>query len=283
MVSVQDQFLKALMERFPHPGRGAVVEALPQELAERIQCLPDKVGKAPESFFAQAKNVLQGMHPTWCEELVLLTPEPLQPLMRALILDVVGRGKKGEAAGLTVPVRDFLLRYVVDKWPERSIQGVEEIEGTSFRWLATSEERTIVLLAGLLAIHDVVDVVRQIVDKRILQKIFTAMTSLQQRYLRSLLHRPARSATLNKELTALLLDDPKAGAQMLMRRGLEKLAVAMQDEPPLLQWYVLHHIDQERAQFLVHAMEKKNSAAEKAEMKRHLTHAHQFLKKMETT
>ncbi len=282
MVSLQDEFLKALMERFPNPGMAAVIEALPEELGSKFRLLPQRVGKAPELFFAQPKRVLAGMHPSWCEELVHFSPEALRPLIRMLVLDAVGKNEGKTEISLTVPLRNFLLRYLVDKWPERTIQGVESIEGASFGWLAKSDERTLLSLVELLAVNDVVDVVRQIVDKKTLQKILAVLTPLQQRYLRSLLYRPIRLATPNKELTTFLLDDPTLGAQRLTQRGFEELAIAMKQEPELLQWHVLHHIDRKKASFLKEVMEKKVAPEEVSKVQKHLSHAYQFLKKMET-
>jgi hypothetical protein len=282
MASLQEQFLKALMERFPHPGMAVAIGTLPEELGSKFRELPEKVGKAPELFLVQPQRVLKGMHPSWCEELVLLSPVALQPLIRTVVLEAIGKGVQIGIEALAEPVRKFLLGYLVAKWPERNTQGVEGIEGASFLWLAGCDERAIFTLAELLAVNDVVDVVRQIVDKKILQKILIALTPLQQQYLRSLLHRPSRSATLNKELTALLRNDPVAGAQNLMRKGVEELALAMKDEPDLLQWHVLHHIDREKACFFKKVMEKEISPEEQKEMKKHLSHAYQFLQKVET-
>jgi hypothetical protein len=282
MVSLEEQFLKALMERFPHPGMAAVLDTAPDDIASKFKGLPEKADKAPELFFIQPKRLLEGMHPSWCEELVLLCPAAMRPLIRKVVLDAVGKGMRKGIETLSEPIREFLLRYLVEKWPERNVQGVESIEGASFQWLAISDERMVFILAELLAVNDVVDVVRQIVDKMILQKILAALTPIQQRYLRSLLHRPSRSATLNKELTALLLDDPKTGAQTLMKRGFEELAYAIKDEPSLLQWHMMHHIDREKACFLKKIMEKEVSLVNQKEAKRHLSHAHQFLQKAET-
>lgn len=280
MVVVEGQFLKALMERFAHPGMASVIQTLPPELASAFQELPERVGKAPELFFIQPKRVLGGMHPSWCEELVQLSPPVLQPLIRQLVLEAVGKEKTEET--ISDPVRQFLLRYAISKWPERSIQGVESIEGASLQWLAAYNEQTLYSLAELLAVNNVVDIVRQIVDKKVLQKILASLTVLQQKYLRSVLHRPVRSATLNKELTALLIDDPVTGAQTLLKQGFEELGHAIKSEPQLLQWHVLHHIDREKAIFLKGVMESKISSGEEAEIKKRLFHAYQFLKKVET-
>lgn len=281
MASLEGQFLKALIERFSHPGLAAVLENMPDDLASKFKGLPDSGGRTPESFFLQPKRLLEGMHPSWCDELVLLCPTAIQPLMRTIVLDAFQ--KKGKTGGgtLTEPLRQFLLEILVAKWPERSVLEMAGEEGASFPWLASCDEQAIFSLAQLLGVNDVVDVVRRIVEKKTLQKILFALTPMQQRYLRSLLHRSPRSATLNKELAALLQDDPKMGAKILLKQGLEKLAVAMKDEPGLLVFHVMHHIDREQAFFLKEVMEKKVAPGMHMEMKKNLSHAYQFLQKAE--
>jgi hypothetical protein len=280
MVSLQDQFLKALMERFGHPEMAAVIAALPEELASKFRVLPDRSGKAPELFFVASKRVLLGMHPGWFEELAQLCPQELQPVIRTALLEASGRAVSSGA--LSPSIREFLLHYLVRHWPEREVEGVEYIENASFPWLLTCDEHVISKVVELLAVNDVVDVVRQTVDKKILQKILMPLTASQQRYLRSCLHRPARSATLNKELTALLLEDSKMAEEKLRMRGFEDMGQALKDEPPLFIWHMLHHIDKETARILKNEMEKEGSLKNQKGIKKRLSHAYEFLQKVET-
>ena len=274
MGSLQEQFLKSLIEKFPHSGMTAVLENLPEELAAPYRVLPDKVNIAPELFFSVPSRILATIHPSWVEELLVRCPEALHPILRSVLL-----ASESKEAQISEVLRAFLLSYLLRKWPERGALGVEFIEETEFRWLVACDEKTIVVLAELLAVYDVVDVVRQIVDKRILQKILSLLTPMQQRYLRSLLPRPARSAPLNKELVSLLLDESYGREQWLKNKGLQEFGHARKDQPKLLVWHVLHHIDREKALFFEKVMEKEISAKEQIEVQKRLTNAYQFLTK----
>jgi hypothetical protein len=282
MASQQEQFLKALIERFPHPGMKDAVEALPQELALKFKNLPERIGKSPEAFFIQPKRVLKDMHPSWSEELVLLCPGCLQSLLRKVLLDTVEGKEMKEGGGISDSIKEFLLGYLVSKWPDRNMLGIENIEGASFSWLATADSKMISLLGELLPVNDIVDVVRKIVDKKILQRILSGLSAVQQRYLRSLLHRPSRSSALNQEVRQLLQEDAQKVAHVLACKGQEELAYAIKDEPELLLWHLMHRIEREKAFALKKMMEKQISQGEQTEMKKRLSHAFQFLQKVET-
>lgn len=279
MASLQDQFLKALVERFAPQGIEAVIETLPEDLASKFRTLPEKVGKPPELFLAESKGVLSSMHPSWYEELVKGCPEELHGVIRTAILISSGRGAPKSALSLSPALTEFLINYLIGHWPERNVEGIENSTGATFPWLLTCDEETINKLAELLAVNDVVDIVRQTVDKRILQKILLPFTPLQQRFLRSCLHRPARLATLNKELTALLVEDPKRAAKTLLKRGFEEIGVALKGEPPLFVWHVLHRMDRKRADVLKKLMEREIPLTEQKGIKKRLSQAYQFLQK----
>ena len=93
------------------------------------------------------------------------------------------------------------------------------------------------------------------------------------------MHRPARSLALNKELTALLLDESYDRVQWLRNKGFEEFGRALKDQPKLLVWHVLHHIDRERALFFEKVMAKEISSKEQIEVQKRLTNAYQFLTK----
>lgn len=277
MGSLHTQFLKALMEKYPHSGLTSALENLPEEFAQKFRTLPEsKIGLSPEVFFPAPSILLDNLHPSWHEELIELCPKALQPTLQTIMPP---SGQKKKKAEISEPLRTFLLSYALKKWPEGGALRPEFIEESPLRWLATCYEPTMSSLISLLGVYDVVDIVRQIVDKKVLQKIFAPLTPLQQRYIRSLLHRPPRSPVLNKALTALLASDPAKGAEQLRERGYEQLGYALKGAPDLLVWHVLHHIDREKALLLKKSIDKKIIAAKQAEAIKLLDHAYEFLKK----
>jgi hypothetical protein len=272
MESLQASFLKALVEKFPHAGLTAVLEGAPEEYASKFRVLPDRSGIAPELFLSSPERLLKGLHPSWIDEILVSRPEALRPVLRTAL---------AHEESLPPTLRSFLLAYFVERWPDRTTLPVEFIGETSLIWLASCDDHTLTTLAELVAVPEGVDIVRHIVDKKMLQKIMAPLNVFQQRYLRSLLHRPVRTTVLNKELMELLIHDAARGAEFLRTKGFEILGAALKQEPPLLVWHVLHHLNRDRALWLQKEMGKAVSDEKQEEAKRNLMHAYQFLKKVE--
>lgn len=274
MGTQQGRFLQALIERFPNPKLRAVLEAASEAILSQFRTLPEKAGIAPEMVWTAPRALLLSIHPSWHDEIIEQCPKALQAHLRAIL-----QKAEKHRADENNPVTLFLLDYLVSQWSDKNVQGVEEIEETPLRWLADCNEQQITAIAELLAVHDVVDIIRQIVDKKILQKILLPFTQLQQRYLRSLLHRPVRSATLNKELLALLKENPEEAKVHLLNQGLEKIGQALKGSSQLLSWHVLHHLNRKQARFLSEVIARKASESELAEAKKTVIHAHEFMKR----
>ena len=266
-------FFRALVERFPNPILPAVLEAAPETIASQLRTFPERAGIAPELLVAAPRRLFLSIHPSWREEIVKRCPKAFQPRIQAVLQ---GAHEHED------PVALFLLDHLISQWPDKDVQGVEAIEETPLRWLADCDERQVNTIAELLAVHDMVDIVRQIVEKKILQKILLPFTPLQQRYLRVLLRRPARVASLNKELLSLLCDEPEKAKNRLMKRGIERLGQSLQGAPPLLVWHVLHHLDQKQAQMLSKIMGHAASESEISAARRGAIDAYDFLKRTET-
>ena len=274
----QGLFFQALTERFPHPMLHAVLEASSEALAPEFRALPGRAGVTPESMWTAPRNLLLSVHPSWHEEIIERCPQDLQPTLRTILHDAQEHHLEN-----TSPLSLFLLDYLISQWPDKNVQSIESIGETPLRWMANCSEQQLDTIAKLVAVHDSVDVVRHIVEKKILQKILLPFSPFQQRYLKALLRRPIRSATLNKELLALLRDSPDEAKERLVERGLEKLGQSLQGASPLLIWHVFHHIDRDRAQLLSEIMAHPIPESELSEIKRNIVHAYEFLKRTETT
>ena len=274
MGTQQGRFLQALIERFPNLKLRAVIEAAPEAIVSQFRTLPEKAGITPEMVWAAPRALLLSIHPSWYDEIIEQCPKALQSHLRAILQDAKEQRIDGKN-----PVTLFLLDYLVSQWSDKNVEGIEGVEETPLRWLADCNEQQITTIAELLAVNDVVDIIRQIVDKKILQKVLFPLTTLQQRYLRSLLHRPVRSATLNKELLTLLKDNPEEAKVHLLNRGLEKIGQALKGSPQLLSWHVLHHLNRERARILSEIITRKASESELTGAKKTVIHAYEFMKR----
>jgi hypothetical protein len=211
------------------------------------------------------------LHFSWHEELVPFVAKGLQPVMRRALLE------KEES-----PLRSFLLSYLVNKWPDKYLPNIKEAKEASFAFLLESDEKTIEQLQELIVVHDIVDEVRQIVDRKRLQQLLQQLSPLQQKYLRSLLHRPVRSSGLSLGFVKLLSQDSQGASDMLHHRGEDRFACALKEEPTVFLWYFFHGMERHSARKLQVVMEKKASIVERAQAKKHLVEAYRFLQTRRT-
>ena len=274
MGTQQELFLQALIERFPNPQLHSLLESAPESILSKFRSLPERAGISPEALWTAPRALLLSIHPSWHEELVDRCPKTLQPKLRSVLKDA-----QSHPLNEIDPLKLFLLDYLVSQWPDKDVQGLETIGEAPLRWLADCDEQLIRQIADLLAVHDVVDILRQILDKKTLQMILKPFSPLQQRYLRALLRRPIRSVSLNKELLSLIRNDPEKAKKQLVQRGQERFAQALKEAPPLLVWHVLHHLPQKQARSLMELVDRPASKAELAGALKGAAHAYEFLKR----
>ena len=267
-------FLKALMEKFPHPGMSAVLESAPDIYAAKFRVVPDRAGIVPELLLPSPERLLASIHPSWFQEMVQACPSALHSILSDAVSGTI-QSMNNKA------LRSFLLGYLIAKWPDGKTLPVECVEECPLRWMALCDDEALSSVAELVSMPELVDSMRRIVDKKILQKILKPLSAGQQRYLRSLIHRPPRSVGINKELIALFVNEPEKGAEFLRAKGFETMGCALKNEAPLLVWHVLHRLRRDRALRLQDMMGEKLSDQQSELAKRSLVHAYQFLKKVE--
>lgn len=275
MEHLQQRFFQALIGQYPQPEFQKVFTNASDQLATMLTSLPKKVGKSPEAILDEPRSLFFSMHLSWQEEVFFCCPTELHQCIRAALQKASEKRSTSENS-----LDQFLLLYLMKKWPERVTEGIESIEETPLRWLAQCDETTITSLMELIATYEIVDFVRSVVDKKILQKIFLGLTPLQQRYVRSLLHLPKQQSSFSKEQTSLMVNDPEVAKKQLSKKGLERMGLALKTAPDLLIWHVLHHMDRDQARLIKQNIPKTPSP-KCVEASKHLMHAYQFLKKGE--
>ncbi len=259
-------FLRALMDRIPNSDLPALLEQLPEEMQAQFQAVPAASDRPVEAFFLSPKEVLALLHPSWYEELLPHLAEELRPAVKEAL------AQKEES-----PLRAFLLTYLVSAWPEKVLPSQKEMKQSPLHFLLKVDEVEIGKLQELIVVYDIVDEVRQIVAKKRLQEVLQRLSPLQQQFLRSLLHRPAKAPVLSLGLLGLLQQDPQRATSMLRQRGLQRFSCALQDESKPFLWYFFHGIDRRVAQELQAAMETPSSVGERAQAKKRLVEAYKFL------
>jgi len=268
MVTLQEQFLHSLMKKFAHPAAQTVIQGL--EPAEKELFQGNLAGDDPMMYLITPKRILSMMHPSWYGELLEHTPKVLQSICERFL--------QGKQEG---PLREFVLGYCVNQWPERGKLGPETVQDGDFSWLLEYSYENMTALFDLLGVYDLVDEVRRIVDKRKLQMILVRLHPFQQKFLRALLLKSLPTSASQINVSTFLTVEADVAKKRLQQRGLERFAMAIEKADPLLLWHFFHRLERFQAERLQQVGGQEFSDRERARAKQQVIQAYQFLQRME--
>ncbi len=314
-----DWFTKALLERYGLDRDGAFFqEVLPQDIALRLNNLPAaSLGANPERFIFFRSTLLQTLHVSWRDEIVNSIPQVLREIAKNAILpseiekpqladtskqnlspesdegaEIIHDAPIAEAGSHYPVIEDLELRKLtVEALLESSrlldVEPIEALPESDFRWFLDAPYEMKIKVIDLVAVFDVTEEVRQIVDKKTLHLVLSLLSDSQQRYLKSLLHMPLKLTREPLELIAKLRQGVEKDTirSYIHERGLARLSQILKEEAPLFTWYVLHSLDVKRAKWIEkkigggegNALEKPQEMLRKADVRSAFQHAFQFI------
>ena len=116
-------------------------------------------------------------------------------------------------------------------------------------------------MIDLLAVHDIIDEVRQIVNKRQLDLLLGELTASQQRYLQHCFHQKTKLLFEPIQIWQLYKEKKQVGT-VLHKRGLRRLAVGLAKYPTDFIWHLAHIFDIGRGKILLRLIEKRELSEE---------------------
>ncbi len=261
--------LKAHLNEQPPGVREALLRFLPKSEQTYLAELPD-IQENKTSLFSPLEKV----HWSWFlptlkafserEQLLFLSvldPHAREQLRASLSL-------KGNDEELTEMAKAFLREQLLHSLVglESQILPIEYLPDSSLNRLLNLTKKELIRLIDFLALYDLAYEVRQIVETKILKKIYSLLSEEQKNLLRQI--------TIYKESNAL----PRLGIEkwegaeeslkiMLHRRGLTRLSLALAGQDHDLTWMICHQLDIGRGGtlFKLCAREKKSAAGDAAE------------------
>jgi hypothetical protein len=132
-------------------------------------------------------------------------------------------------------------------------------------------------IIDLLAMHDVVDEIRHIVDKKQLLAILQYLSTEQQHYLKVLLRQKSRVKPTGLSIRELLKEGKKF-PQAIHKLGLQRFAFALSGASDDFTLHILHALDFQRAKFLQNHIQKEEVPNQTPEALLQVQHIIQFLK-----
>jgi hypothetical protein len=244
-----ERILQAHLQRCSPEEKESLLRFLPESEQLQLLQLPhvQEEGLFKETPFA---SPLEQVHWSWFLPTLKAFSEREQRLFLSVLSSYAAEqlktslSLKGSLEETTEIAKGFLkeqLLYSLDA-PQGGLLPREYLPASSLNRLLTLTKKDLIRLIDLLPLYDFAQEIRQIVETKILKKLYSLLSEEQKHILQQI--------TIHKELNPL----PKLGIEkwegteealrvLLHRRGLMRLALALAGQDADLIWMVCHQLD----------------------------------------
>ena len=241
--------LKAFLSRSTPEKRRALERFLPEKERILLDKMPTfSADLKPEGFASNA--VLEKVHWSWFLPTLKTYPETEQKLFLSALTPYAA---KNLAKSLTLSsfsqemseiakayLRQILLNSLVG--PHDRLLPTDYLPPSPLKPLLNLTKKELTHLIDFLSLHDLAAEIRQIVETKILKKIYSLLTEEERKFL--------KNAMAHKEpfiLARMGLDRWDGSEEtlrtLLHRRGLARFGSALSGQDPDFIWYICHQLD----------------------------------------
>lgn len=265
--------ISLLLSRF-FPGEAAneLLHFLPPEQARAVIGI-NIAEKNLDVAFRTPMELLQSIHYSWLTPHIEQEPPAIQHLYlqlfprqtaaniaKALNIKEGRQAAKGAATLMPSLLLTPFAQRLVASVQQNKVQPLSYLPPSQAHLVAALSRDKLVELLNLLAVCDLAAELHHIVDKKIIEKAYQALTAMEQDYLRERLSK--REHTPPSRLNLAHWDQEASTLKkILQKRGLIRLATALLLEHPDLIWHVAHKFDKGRGQYLLNFIASSTIAA----------------------
>lgn len=240
-------FFKVLVNRFHSGINPAFFKSLPQD--EVKQAFSEITPSQDTSVvFSWSNMLISKTHYSWLIDPIQKLPKDLREAVINALPESHSKGIKkllkieSPERQLTPNVKAFLLDQLYQQWNPEDAVPQEYLPHSTLEELFQLSKKELVDLVDLLAMFDLAEAIRHIVDKKSLKAIYLCLTPQKQQFLRVCLHK-------KEKLAAPKLDISKwDGSQnqlneILHRRGMLRFGKSLCGQNPQFVWNLIHTFD----------------------------------------
>ena len=248
MRSAAEMILNAFLSRQPADKQSRLIQFLPDGERESLKQLPSFAAFSYEGF--ANGGVLERVHWSW----FLPTLKSYSPQEQTLFIGALDEGFalslaaeipcKSPTHPLLPTGRAYLRQVLLDSLigaHDRLIP-IDFLPPSPLNSLLHLSKKQLIHLIDLLSMNDLAVEIRQIVETKIIKKIYSFLTDDERRFL--------KQTSAKHELIAqskMGLDrwdgNEESLRHLLHRRGLARLGLALSVQDPSLGWYACHILD----------------------------------------
>ncbi len=249
MRSAVDMILNVFLSQQTTDKQAHLLQFLPENERSHIQQLPSFVNTIKIEDFSNG-NILERVHWSWflptlksysLEEQSLFLSCLNETPARALAAEIPCKFSSIEISPIGCSyLRQVLLNSLIGThdW----LIPIDYLPASNLNKILRLSKNQLIQLIDLLAMHDLAVEIRQIVETKMLKKIYSFLSEGQRRFLKLI---AAKHEILQQPKIGLDRWDGQEESlrHLLHRRGLARLGTALSGQNPSLAWYVCHLLD----------------------------------------
>ncbi|MBF8263545.1 MAG: hypothetical protein HW387_1210 [Parachlamydiales bacterium] len=246
MRTAVDMILNVYISRLPAEKQAHLIHFLPDAEQALLKSLPSYADESAPAG-PESTKILERVHWSW----FLPTLKSYSPQEQSLFLAALDETTalalseeipcKRSKMTMTSIGRAYLQKLLLD-----SIAGpyvpIEYLPPSPLNRLVQLSKSQLIAMIDLLAMHDLAVDIRQIVETKILKKIYSFLTDVQRRFLKQV---TTRHEVMNPQRIGLDRWDGKEASlrHLLHKKGIARLGSALSKQDPSLGWCVCHVLD----------------------------------------
>lgn len=244
--------LKAFLAQHPPEKRRALERFLPEKKRSELEKLPVPSGEISLDAFSH-RTLLNEVHWSWLLPTLKTYPKLEQELFLSALessqeslAEALGIAADGSSA-LNVAARGFLRQTLLASLvgPEDRLLPAANLPSSPLAPLLKLSKKELMRLIDLLSLHDLAAELRQIVETKMLKKIYSLLTEEEKKRLMTLMAHPETAPFPRIGLDRSSRWDGTAESlrSLLHRFGLARFGTALSAQDPDFIWYICHKLD----------------------------------------
>lgn len=243
--------IRILLNRFHAKTAKEFLSLLPPEDLQQLVS-QDVTTSEIDPFFVKTQDFFKNIHYSWLLPSIQSLPKHIQELLISSLPPTLSASLKKHLKIMSPLIRippragAFFVRKLYEQIHEPDILDPSFLPKENLSILLDLSQKEMMEVIDFLGLYDLAESMRNIVDKKSLQIVYTCLDHKKLQFLRMCLHHKSKIA-------APKLDLQKWGTECeeflktLHQRGLYRLGKALSGSNPSLLWHLTHRLDTGRS------------------------------------
>lgn len=273
---------KVLLNRYHKDPPQNALKLLPADQAEAVN-KEETQSQDLAPVLAAPEELIKKVHYSWLKPFIEGQPKSLASLYLSALpkeqsAKLLPLFQTAKLETLSPPLKAFLLQKTYRSLFDHQVTLPPYLPSSPLNTLLHCSKPELLTLIDYFGLYDLGEAIRHIVDKRYIKQLYSCLTPRKQEFLRTTLYQKERLVSTPLDLTQWKGDCNEI-KQIVHRRGMLRLGIALSEQHPDLIWHISRILDTGRAAILNSciAKEKKIPGVVPA-LTQQLLHLMNFLK-----